>query len=70
MKLIEETNKKLILEKMEKEKLIEQCKNDRKEISQRIKPKDSVAKNLKYGAHEMKVEFKCSGGAALLLIVE
>ena len=34
-----------------------------KEMAQRPKPKDSIAKNVKYGAHEVKVEFKCSGGA-------
>ena len=62
-KQIDEANKLYLQQKLEKEKLLEQCKNDRKEMAQRPKPKDSIAKNMKYGAHEVKVEFKCSGGA-------
>jgi len=61
---MDEVNKKYMIERMEKERLLQQCKNDRKEMSQRIKPKDSVAKKMNFGAHEVKVEFKCSGGAA------
>ena len=63
-KQIEETNKKLMIEKMEKERLLQQCLNDRKEMSQRPKAKDSVATNRKFGAKEVKIEFKCSGGAS------
>ena len=61
-KQMDEVNKKYMMEKLEKERLLQQCKNDRKEMSQRIKPTDSVAKKMNYGAHEVKVEFKCSGG--------
>ena len=63
-KQIEETNKKLMIEKLEKERLLQQCLNDRKEMSQRPKAKDSVATNRKFGAKEVKIEFKCSGGAS------
>ena len=49
-------------QKMERERLRQQCLNDRKEVSQNMKPKNSVATNLKYGAKEVKVEFQCSGG--------
>ena len=63
-KQIEETNRLFMQQKLEKERLLQQCLNDRKEMAQRPKPKDSVARNMKFGAHEMKVEFKCSGGAA------
>ena len=62
-KQIEETNRLFMQQKLEKERLLQQCLNDRKEMAQRPKPKDSVARNMKFGAHEMKVEFKCSGGA-------
>ena len=64
MKQIEETNKRIMIEKMEKQRLIEQCLNDRKEMKDRPKAKDSVATNRKFGAKEIKVEFKCSGGAS------
>lgn len=62
-KQIEESKRIFMQQKLEKERLVQQCLNDRKEMSQRPKPKDSIARNMKYGAHEMKVEFKCSGGA-------
>ena len=62
-KQIEETNRYFKQQKLEQERLRQQCLNDRKEMSQKPKAKDSVASNTKYGAHEMKVEFKCSGGA-------
>ena len=60
---IDETNKLYLEQKLEQERLREQCLNDRKEMAQRPKAKDSVANNMNYGAREMKVEFKCSGGA-------
>ena len=60
---IDEANRIIMQQKLEKERLLQQCLNDRKEMAQRPKPKDSKATNMKYGAHEMKVEFKCSGGA-------
>ena len=62
-KQIEETNRYFKQQKLEQERLRQQCLNDRKEMSQKPKAKDSVASNMKYGAREMKVEFKCSGGA-------
>ena len=61
-KEFEEKSKKLMEEKMERERLKQQCMNDRKEVAQNMKPKDSVANNLKFGAKEVKVEFTCSGG--------
>ena len=61
-KEFEEKNKILIQQKMERERLREQCLNDRKEVAQKMKPKSSVANDLKYGAKEVKVEFTCSGG--------
>ena len=60
---MDEANRIFMQQKIEKERLLQQCLNDRKEMAQRPKPKDSIAKNVKYGAHEVKVEFKCSGGA-------
>ena len=60
---IEETNKYFMEQKLEKERLRQQCLNDRKEMSQKPKAKDSKATNMKFGMKEMKVEFKCSGGA-------
>ena len=62
-KQMDEANRIFMQQKIEKERLLQQCLNDRKEMAQRPKPKDSIAKNVKYGAHEVKVEFKCSGGA-------
>ena len=61
-KEFEEKSKILMEQKMERERLRQQCLNDRKEVSQNMKPKNSVATNLKYGAKEVKVEFQCSGG--------
>ena len=61
-KEFEEKNKILMEEKLERERLRQQCLNDRKEVSQNMKPKSSVANNLKFGAKEVKVEFTCSGG--------
>ena len=61
-KEFEEKSKILMQEKMERERLRQQCLNDRKEVAQNIKPKNSVATNLKFGAKEVKVEFQCSGG--------
>ena len=61
-KEFEEKSKKLMEEKMERERLKQQCLNDRKEVAQNMKPKNSVANNLKFGAKEVKVEFTCSGG--------
>lgn len=63
-KQIDEAKRKYMEEKMERERLNQQCLNDRKEMSQRPKARDSKATNLNYGAREVKVEFKCSGGAA------
>ncbi len=60
---IDETNKLYLQQKLEKERLLQQCLNDRKEMAQRPKAKDSVANNMHYGAREMKIDFKCSGGA-------
>ena len=59
---IEEANRQFMEAKLERERLNQQCLNDRKEMSQRPKAKDSKATNMRYGAHEVKVEFKCSGG--------
>ena len=61
-KEFEEKSKKLMEEKMERERLRQQCLNDRKEVAQNMKPKSSVANDLKFGAKEVKVEFTCSGG--------
>ena len=61
-KEFEEKNKILMQQKMERERLREQCLNDRKEVAQKMKPKSSVANDLKFGAKEVKVEFQCSGG--------
>jgi hypothetical protein len=61
-KEFEEKSKMLMEEKMERERLKQQCLNDRKEVAQNMKPKNSVANNLKFGAKEVKVEFTCSGG--------
>ena len=58
----EEKSKILMQQKMERERLRQQCLNDRKEVAQNMKPKNSVATNLKFGAKEVKVEFQCSGG--------
>ena len=48
-------------QKMEMEKLKQQCLNDRREVAQKV-VRSSVANDLKFGAKEVKVEFKCSGG--------
>ena len=61
-KEFEAKSKKLMEEKMERERLRQQCLNDRKEVAQNMKPKSSVANDLKFGAKEVKVEFTCSGG--------
>ena len=61
-KEFEEKSKILMEQKMERERLRQQCLNDRKEVAQNMKPKNSVATNLKFGAKEVKVEFQCSGG--------
>ena len=61
-KEFEEKSKMLMEEKMERERLKQQCLNDRKEVAQNMKPKNSVANNFKFGAKEVKVEFTCSGG--------
>ena len=60
-KEFEERNRILLEQKMEREKLREQCLNDRKEVAQK-KVRSSVATDLKFGAKEVKVEFQCSGG--------
>ena len=60
---IEESNRYFMEQKLEKERLRQQCLNDRKEMSQKPKAKDSKATNMKFGMKEMKVEFNCSGGA-------
>ena len=61
-KQFEETNKILMQQKMERERLKQQCLNDRREVAQKMKPKDSVANKLQFGSKEVKVEFQCSGG--------
>ena len=60
-KEFEEKNKILMEQKMEMEKLKQQCLNDRREVAQKV-VRSSVANDLKFGAKEVKVEFKCSGG--------
>ena len=60
-KEFEEKNKILMEQKMEMEKLKQQCLNDRREVAQK-KVRSSVANDLKFGAKEVKVEFQCSGG--------
>ena len=60
-KEFEEKNKILMKQKMEMEKLKQQCLNDRREVAQKV-VRSSVANDLKFGAKEVKVEFKCSGG--------
>ena len=61
-KQIEESTRLCNEKKLEREKLTQQCMNDRKEIEQRMKLTDSVAKDLKFGAKHVKVNFECSGG--------
>ena len=60
-KEFEERSKILMEQKLERERLKEQCMNDRKEVAQK-KIQSSVANDLKFGAKEVKVEFQCSGG--------
>ena len=61
-KEFEERSKILMEQKLERERLRQQCLNDRREVAQK-KIQSSVANDLKFGAKEVKVEFKCSGGA-------
>jgi len=61
-KQFEETNRAFMEQKMERERLRQQCENDRKEVAQKMKPKDSVANKLQFGSKEIKVQFQCSGG--------
>ena len=60
-KEFEERSKILMEQKLERERLKEQCMNDRKEVAQK-RIQSSVANDLKFGAKEVKVEFQCSGG--------
>ena len=61
-KQIEEINRQYKEKKLEQEKIRQQILNDRKEMSQKGKSKDSVANKLQYGMKFVKVECQNSGG--------